>query len=419
MKVYNCPVCGKASDFDGTTGELKCSNCGTTVNVEKGTLRNPTYNTGHEFKPHGYDRIILSPGDGEGKKAKSRTVSKSCQYCGTNTKPDGIAPLRISADSVRKIVKKWYGKQMFAPSFTSRSLEIKFSSPQFIPFWVFRAHIEGEYSGRCGKDITFVMPNSIHGIGFGGREGHLDKFGLLKTETITSWENIQGTESSDLENIGVPAQDRIDNEYSLFLFRSTPADAYTEWKPEYFAGTNSITPTVTAEYALEQAKSKMKHELEFCLDKKYDHMELNTFNVDYSNISWRLVQIPGYFFTCHSHGRIYVGAVNGVTGEISGTCPVSLIKLIIALLLATAVTIAGIVFLSTADGVNVCTVGNCRPSLKALSATIAIAVAIAAIMICADYIFNFGNNYQKDSTWLQNIMKKTNKDSQTSSQLQE
>lgn len=125
MKVYNCPVCGKASDFDGTTGELKCSNCGTTVNVEKGTLRNPTYNTWHEFKPHGYDRIILSPGDGEGKKAKSRTVSKSCQYCGTNTKPDGIAPLRISADSVRKIVKKWYGKQMFAPSFTSRSLEIK------------------------------------------------------------------------------------------------------------------------------------------------------------------------------------------------------------------------------------------------------------------------------------------------------
>ena len=162
-------------------------------------------------------------------------------------KPDGVAPVMISGDKVRQLVKEWCGKHMFAPNLASKYLEVKFISPQYIPFWVFRAHVCGEYSGRGGKDRTVTRKNSD---------------GSSSTRTVTDWYPIHGTVSDDLENIGVSADGNINKEYSDFLFDSTPDDAFDEWKPEYFAGSYSFIPTVPVEDAEAQAKDDMKDELE-------------------------------------------------------------------------------------------------------------------------------------------------------------
>ena len=302
MKLYSCHACGGSMEWDG-------------------------YETLPEFMSlQDYpEKVIQCPGCGAEIKADAKTVSMGCPYCGASlvldekqlsfAKPDGVAPVMISGDRVRQLVKEWCGRHMFAPNLASKHLEVKFVSPQYIPFWVFRAHVRGEYSGRGGKDRTVTRKNDD---------------GTTVTRTVTDWYPIHGTVSDDLENFGVSADENINKEYADFLFDSTPDDAFAEWKPEYFAGSYSFIPTVPVEDAEEQAKDDMKSELESRtesdLRREYDHVEFSSFDAEYSDMAWLLDQIPGYFVICRYHGGIYVDAVNGVTGEIHGTYPVSFLK---------------------------------------------------------------------------------------------
>ena len=439
MKVYTCHACGGAMEWDGAAGGLKCSRCGTAVKIEDTeTLGYHSCDTLPTGLQGDQDKVIHCQGCGAEIKADCRTLSMSCPNCGASlvfddsqlsyVKPDGVAPFRISRDCARKLVKEWYGRHWFAPGFASHSLDVEFSSPHYIPFWVFKAHIEGEYSGRGGKDITFVLPNSIHGIGFGGREGYLDKAGLIKAQTVTSWEDIHGTVSEDLENFGVLADSSIDHEYARLLFRSTPAGAFVQWKPEYFAGCSSFLPGVLAGDAAEQAKKDMRNDLErrtrmdifhksenekflgFNFERvKYNQVEFSSFYADCSNMSWRLVQIPAYFAICRCHGRIYVSAVNGATGEVFGTCPVSYLRIIIAIVFAAAAALAGVEFFMP-ESVSVCTEGGCQFSWGAFSATAGIIGAIALLVyVCIYFLLkssDSGRDSQENSPWIREIMEK-------------
>ena len=411
MKLYSCHACGGSMEWDGATGGLKCRNCGTLVKVQDAeALGYHPYETLPAFQSlQDYpETVIQCPGCGAEIKADGKTVSMGCPYCGANlvfddkqlsfAKPDGVAPVMISGDKVRQLVKEWCGKHMFAPNLASKYLEVKFISPQYIPFWVFRAHVCGEYSGRGGKDRTVTRKNSD---------------GSSSTRTVTDWYPIHGTVSDALENIGVSADGNINKEYSDFLFDSTPDDAFDEWKPEYFAGSYSFIPTVPVEDAEAQAKDDMKDELEertrSDLSREYDHVEFSSFDTEYSEMAWRLDQIPGYFVICRYHGGIYVDAVNGVTGEIYGTYPVSFLKVTIAYILGVLASLACIaVFVP--ESVMICTNESCNFSWGQFGFTGAIVGVIALIAYVCIYFWLQGKVIGKDelqkNPWLREIMEK-------------
>lgn len=287
---------------------------------------------------------------------------------------------------------------MFAPNLASAHLEVKFVSPQYIPFWVFRAHVRGEYSGRGGKDRTVTRKNDD---------------GTTVTRTVTDWYPIHGTVSDDLENFGVSADENINKEYADFLFDSTPDDAFAEWKPEYFAGSYSFIPTVPVEDAEEQAKDDMKSELESRtesdLRREYDHVEFSSFDVEYSDMAWLLDQIPGYFVICRYHGGIYVDVVNGVTGEIHGTYPVSFLKVAIAFILAAAASFAAFAFF-VPESVSVCTNESCRFSWGVFGTSAAIFGVIALIVYVCIHLWLKGRVLGRDelqkNPWLAEIIEK-------------
>lgn len=411
MKLYSCHACGGSMEWDGQSGGLKCKNCGTTVKVEDTeALGYHPYETLPEFMSlQDYpEKVIQCPGCGAEIKADAKTVSMGCPYCGASlvldekqlsfAKPDGVAPVMISGDRVRQLVKEWCGKHMFAPNLASAHLEVKFVSPQYIPFWVFRAHVRGEYSGRGGKDRTVTRKNDD---------------GTTVTRTVTDWYPIHGTVSDDLENFGVSADENINKEYADFLFDSTPDDAFAEWKPEYFAGSYSFIPTVPVEDAEEQAKDDMKSELESRtesdLRREYDHVEFSSFDVEYSDMAWLLDQIPGYFVICRYHGGIYVDVVNGVTGEIHGTYPVSFLKVAIAFILAAAASFAAFAFF-VPESVSVCTNESCRFSWGVFGTSAAIFGVIALIVYVCIHLWLKGRVLGRDelqkNPWLAEIIEK-------------
>ena len=121
------------------------------------------------------------------------------------------------------------------------------------------------------------------------------------------------------------------------------------------------------------------------------------------------MQIPAYFAICRCHGRIYVSAVNGATGEVFGTCPVSYLRIIIAIVFAAAAALAGVEFFMP-ESVSVCTEGGCQFSWGAFSATAGIIGAIALLVyVCIYFLLkssDSGRDSQENSPWIREIMEK-------------
>ena len=405
MKLYSCHACGGAMEWNGESGGLKCGNCGSTVSVGS------TVSDGcHPYEdPRSLpglrsfeETVIRCPGCGAEIRADGKTVSMSCPYCGAGLvfdgrqlqsgKPDAVAPLMISGEKVRQLVKEWSGSHMFAPDLTSKYLEVKFISPQYIPFWVFSAHAETQYDGYAGK---------------------------ARPKGRISWHPVRGSRSDDLENTGVPGDRNIKEDYAGFLFDSTSPEKLTAWRPEYFAGSYSFLPTVSPEDAEAKAKKAMKSEIMSRLEDElrsrrgYNRFSYKSFEVTYSNKAWRLELIPGYFVICRYGGRIYVRAVNGVTGEVYGTYPVSIGKVTIACVCGAAALLLCLLLLDWSGGRLVTeAAGGYSVDWNRVCAGVMFSGAIAA----AAWLVTFfrirlparGRDDLKNDKWLREIMGKIN-----------
>lgn len=327
----------------------------------------------------------------------------NCPFCGAGlvfddrqlrfAKPDGVAPVMISGNRVRRLVKEWCGRHFFAPDLTSKYLEVKFISPQYIPFWVFSASTATEYEGS-GRRIRISTDPSK-------RIRHDD------------WSRVSGTRSDDLDNIGVRAVTGVKDDYAGFLFRTTPPDAITAWRPEYFAGSYSFIPSVAVTTAEARAKKDMKDEIRKRQEKElnrlygYNDFSWKTFDVSYSGMAWRLEQIPGYFVICRYHGGIYVEAVNGVTGEIRGTCPASFLRVTVSYAIAAAVMLSVFLFADYGScGGRGCLTESGSILTDALIAAV-IAAGVWVLIYIALMMRVLGTDDLKKSPWLRGIMEKT------------
>ena len=275
--------------MDGAAGGLRCGKCGTVVSVPRSAPSAYHPIVPPPVFPDCQVNATRCPCCGAEIESGIRTASMNCPFCGAGlvfddrqlrfAKPDGVAPVMISGNRVRRLVKEWCGRHFFAPDLTSKYLEVKFISPQYIPFWVFSASTATEYEGS-GRRIRISTDPSK-------RIRHDD------------WSRVSGTRSDDLDNIGVRAVTGVKDDYAGFLFRTTPPDAITAWRPEYFAGSYSFIPSVAVTTAEARAKKDMKDEIRKRQEKElnrlygYNDFSWKTFDVSYSGMAWRLEQIPG------------------------------------------------------------------------------------------------------------------------------
>jgi hypothetical protein len=261
---------------------------------------------------------------------------------------------------------------------------------------VFSARVTAKYSGRGGRNRTVRERNAQ---------------GQTVSRTAVDWHPIDGTVSAELESSGVPGDRDIDGSFSDFLYSSTPQDSFRAWQPEYFAGSWSCLPTVQAGDAEAAAHDGMIPEIKRRtvteLSRKWSHIDFRTFSVSFSDTAWRLVQIPAYFVICRYHGGIYVEAVNGVTGEIRGTCPVSFLKVTAACAIAAAVMLTAFLFFDYGS----CGGMGCLTESGSFRTDALIAAGIAAgicFIICLSLRMRIlGRDDLKRSPWLREIMDKT------------
>jgi hypothetical protein len=106
------------------------------------------------------------------------------------------------------------------------------------------------------------------------------------------------------------------------------------------AGHHSLRYDTGPEAALEEAKLRMAEVIaaDCKRDIGGDVQQLHQVDTRYSDVTFKLVLLPVWIGSYLYGGKPYQVLINGVTGEVQGDRPYSTVKIIVAVLVAVALT---------------------------------------------------------------------------------
>lgn len=257
--------------------------------------------------------------------------ASKCPYCGNylifderirdRLKPDEIIPFKISRKQAVEIMEKEFKKRLFTPlSFLSEK-SLSDLEGRYVPFFLYDFSVKGEYSGTA----TTVKRWS---------QGNYDY-------TETSYYDVQRVMDVDYDNVPADASEEMPD-YTMDLMAPYDYGEFASFDPRYLSGFFGEIYNNTADKYVERAKTITRNSAQALLrgsitgysstSTTYENISLTDGKVDYAlfpvwkySYKWRDREFPCY--------------VNGQTGKVIGTAPISKLKVLIY-----ALTMGGIVY---------------------------------------------------------------------------
>ncbi len=260
-----------------------------------------------------------------------------CIFCGSQhmvvhqesdagLKPQGVVPYEINYKDARARMDVWVKRRWLAP----RDLKDRFRGKNlkgvYMPYWTFDADVRANYHCRVG-DYYY--------------EGQGDK-----RKRHTRWRSYSGTYRQMFDDDLVLG---IDSEEARLMRRIEPfrTDTRTvvDYKPDYLAGymakKHTIKPTpawhISQEHMSNQIASEIKRQLP---GDTYDSYRQS---VSYRDVTFKHILLPVYMSAYEYNSKIYNVLINGQTGEVQGSAPISPVK--VAGLIVLGIAIAAIVLM--------------------------------------------------------------------------
>lgn len=359
-----CPQCGGTLDFDPKTGELVCTYCGATVNIddeEKTRAAELDFLEAEETASRDWGtqtRTVICKNCGAETVYDAGTVSGECPYCGSNQvmeaggedvmAPGGVCPFCVTKESAGERFVSWIKGKLFCPRAAKKAAKAGKMSGVYLPFWTFDADTYSDYTARYGKE---------HRV----RRGK-------ETKVVIRWYHTRGSYSRFIDDELVCASVKHDKK-TLSQIEPFDTGNNLEYKPEYLAGFASERYSVGLHDAWKEAKSDIQGKLESDVYAKV-RREHHTAHVDsvrlytsYRSVTYKYLLLPVWMSSYTYKGKLYRFMVNGRTGKVGGKYPVSPLRVAIAAALGiAAVPLLAYLFMS-GEGDTTVYIQNAQSSL--------------------------------------------------------
>ncbi|MCR5825796.1 MAG: hypothetical protein K6G54_04465 [Oscillospiraceae bacterium] len=318
-----CASCGAPLRFDPQQGRLVCDSCGATQKIPDELDIGSVDLTGFDF-----NAITENATDADAENlpiynclscgaeviASAEQITTTCPYCGNNIvltdkvsgklRPDGVVPFRIDQKALPDALNRFYkGKALLPRNFFSEHSVGKVTGV-YVPFWLFSGQVEGKLRFRAETVSTH-------------REGDY---------VVTTTHHFQLQRDADLRftDIPVDGSGRIDDK----LMDSLEPFHMAEAKPfdmRYLAGFAADRFDRAKDDVADRAKRRMVVSTESAVESTLTGY-INPRRAGGSlraSMSARYLLLPVYLFSITHGGKSYEFAVNGQTGKVVGTLPVS------------------------------------------------------------------------------------------------
>jgi len=338
--TIKCPNCGSNLTLNADTQKLECPFCGASfdpkeLEVTVGELEEPAAvevepqvsgakaadeqhaqaeQNGESEAVHEQTEFICNA-CGAKIITDSHTAATFCAFCGSPAlvgkrlteefKPQYMIPFKISREAAEEAFIKWAGKGKWTPfGFVSRKSVSKMTG-LYVPFWLFdiKATVDAEgtgdtvsYSGSYKTTETFDFE----------RKGDLQ------------WKHVPLDGETRIDDALMEAIEPFD-------FRALIPYDY-RYLPGFYADRYDQSPQDLAARATKRGLDGLDKSLRESLKGVYDRYSIkkNRSRIDSMEASYAL--LPVWFMSYKYRNKYYYFTMNGQTGEVAGTIPVSPVK---------------------------------------------------------------------------------------------
>lgn len=298
-----------------------CKNCGGNVvySPEKHTMFCPYCDSEKsEERQDSAGELNICPNCNGEVRVEEHTSATQCPYCDNylifnervenEYEPKLIIPFQMGKEKCKEAIREKFKKCLFAP--TDFLSEVRLNSMQgiYVPYWFYDYDTNCTFQGEGTKVRTWVSGNMQY--------------------TETSYYSIRRNMDVDFKKLPADASEQMPDDI-MDLMEPFQYNQMEVFQPEYMSGFYGEKYNMTSDALEPRVKQKMQKDVEKMMKESYSgYSSVKTvsqnINVKNSEASYGLLPVWKYIYKYKD--KEYPFYVNGQTGKIVGTAPVSKAK---------------------------------------------------------------------------------------------
>jgi hypothetical protein len=341
---FACPACGAEARWDPAKQALVCPYCGTTSPMSA-----PPDSPG-DVKEHDLVEALRNlPDEKRGWKAEkvsvkcqscqaisvfdAGTVAQRCAFCGSAQivpyeqvkppiSPESLLPFQVDENKVRESLRQWYRSRWFAPNRLKQAALTDTLRGVYLPYWTFDASARAFWTAESGYYYYIT-------------ETYRDSNGEMKTRQVqhVRWEPSSGSLQHFFDDELVSASRGV-NSKLLHEVEPFPLKQLRPYAPSFVAGWTVEQYQLDLIGAATESRRRMESQIySMCASQMpgdtHRNLEVRS---EFSGQTFKHLLLPVWFVKYDYGSRGFQVIVNGVTGEVAGEHPWSVLKITLLIL---------------------------------------------------------------------------------------
>lgn len=286
--------------YDPDRGKMHCPYCDGENGEEKAAASN----------------MGICPGCGAEVEVDTYASAGKCVSCGNylifeervggDYKPHLILPFQLGWERVKQLLTKELSKKTFLPGSFFAEAKLKEMEGMYIPFWLYDYSVNCDFAGRGEKVKTWIA---------GGVE-----------YTETSVYGVERNMDIDFERVPVDASLSMEDN-AMDLMEPYEYKALEDFQEKYMSGFFGEVYNQASGAVENRAREKVRRDTEAALQdtlKAYTRVLPDYKNMEIVEKRAAYALMPVWIYHYHYKGKQYPFHINGQTGKIVGTAPVSI-----------------------------------------------------------------------------------------------
>ncbi|RFZ84891.1 hypothetical protein DYU05_04605 [Mucilaginibacter terrenus] len=351
----SCKNCGALLHFAPGTHELKCDYCGESNIIEKDDEQQIISYDYDEYvasistgKHTGHLKVVKCNGCGSQSLLDEFVTADTCAFCTAPlvldiaagqeyVTPHYVLPFHVTEKEAIDLFKKWIRSLWWSPNDLKKKLVQSNARLKgiYIPHWAYDADTVTRYTGERGDYYytTETYTETVNG----------------KTETRTRqvrhtrWSYASGTVYCTFKDETIPASRSLP-EKTLVDLGPWNFGMLVKFDERYMSGFRSETYQVTPQEGFIKMTEAIHPRILDAVrdDIGGDEQRVDSTDSKYNNKGIKYTMLPVWMSAYKYKEKIFQFKINASTGEVIGERPLSIIKIVLAILLAVALIVGGI-----------------------------------------------------------------------------
>ena len=337
---YKCPNCNADLKFDPATQKLSCEYCDSSFTVEEirqicaaaeNSIPADAVSAQQEFESH--TNLYHCKSCGAEIMADDQQTATFCYYChnpvilsGKMTgayKPNKVIGFKLTREQAESAFKEWVRKRRFVPDDFKSQQQIEKITGLYVPFWLADCNVDIDYQAEGRTSRSWRSGDY--------RYTETKIYSLVRQGNVVT-KGIPADGESKIEDALMEAIEPYDytalKDFSMSYLSGFFADKYDVDKKDVFPRIRQRATEACKQIIADSTKG-------YSVSPRNEQLR-------FLSTDWSYMLLPVWFMSYNYNGQVYEFAINGQTGKLAGTPPLSKKKLaLFSAAIGLAVTVVG------------------------------------------------------------------------------